>query len=103
MRASWAASVSQATHQARKSSAAATRRNACSIAPMKALTLVLVVLLAACGDDKARPSQPDAGPAGCNPLIGDDCLSPFPSSFHEAADATSTTGVRVALPKDLLP
>ena len=26
-------------------------------------------------------------PAGCNPLIGDDCATPFPSSFYEVADA----------------
>ena len=41
--------------------------------------------------------------AGCNPLIGDECLTPFPSSFYEVADATSPTGVRVAIDDAILP
>ena len=42
-------------------------------------------------------------PAGCNPLIGDDCLTPFPSSIVETPDSTTTTGVRVAIPDSSLP
>ena len=43
------------------------------------------------------------GAPGCNPLVGDDCLTPFPSSFFEVADATTATGVRVALGPATLP
>src|SRR5437762_1230393 len=60
---------------------------------------VVLACLAACGSSPSGPHEP---PAGCNPLIGDDCLTPFPSSFYEAADASTATGVRVAnaLPGD---
>jgi hypothetical protein len=49
----------------------------------------------------------DAGPVitiapGCNPLVGDDCLTPFPSTAFEVAAATAT-GVRIELPPDTLP
>jgi hypothetical protein len=33
--------------------------------------------------------------AGCNPLVGDDCLTPFPSTVQEVADPSTTTGWRV--------
>ncbi len=72
------------------------------LAPL-ALALLVVVAVTACGDDAVRPATPDAGPAGCNPLVGDDCITPFPSSVHEVADPATRTGVRVALPADLLP
>ena len=42
-------------------------------------------------------------PAGCNPLVGDDCLTPFPSSLIETADSTTATGLRVAIPDSSLP
>ncbi len=42
-------------------------------------------------------SAPPEPPAGCNPLSGDDCATPFPSSFYETADATSPTGWRVTV------
>ena len=42
-------------------------------------------------------------PAGCNPLIGDDCTTPFPSSFFETTDATSPTGVRVSVAANVWP
>ncbi len=52
----------------------------------------------------ANPPPPPPEPAaGCNPLVGDDCLTPLPSSFFEASDGASATGVRVALPAALLP
>jgi len=58
--------------------------------------------------DAAPPVADDSGapPAtapGCNPLIGDDCLTPFPSSFFERPDPTATTGFRVAIAPGLLP
>jgi hypothetical protein len=40
---------------------------------------------------------------GCNPVVGADCMTPFPSSFHMVADATTATGVRVNLDGEWLP
>jgi hypothetical protein len=65
---------------------------------MRKTSLTLALLVSGCG---AGP-PPDV-PAGCNPLVGDDCLTPFPSGLYEVADGTSATGVRVALPADRLP
>ncbi len=57
-------------------------------------SVVLLALATACHH------RPDPS---CNPLVGDDCLTPFPSSFYLAPDATSATGLRVRLPADALP
>ena len=65
---------------------------------MRTTLLLSLAILAGCGDDP--PPEPAAG---CNPLIGDDCITPFPSSFYEASDATSPTGVRVAIDDAVLP
>jgi hypothetical protein len=56
------------------------------------------MVMAACGS-----SPPPDVPAGCNPLVGDDCLTPFPSSLIETPDATTATGLRVAIPEEKLP
>ncbi|MCU1282510.1 MAG: hypothetical protein JWM53_6056 [bacterium] len=48
-------------------------------------------------------SAPVDPPAGCNPLVGDDCGTPFPSSFYETADPASPTGVRVAVAANVWP
>jgi hypothetical protein len=64
---------------------------------MRKLELVLFFAIGC-----SAPPPPEAKP-GCNPIVGDDCLTPFPSSFHEAVDATTATGVRVALGPDALP
>ncbi len=41
---------------------------------------------------------------GCNPFAtSDECLLPLPSAFYQAADPTSPTGVRVAIPQEGLP
>jgi hypothetical protein len=61
------------------------------------LALLVLFTCAAC----APP--PGAVEPGCNPLLGDDCLSPFPSSIYEAPDPASPTGVRLALPAGALP
>ncbi|MCU1282599.1 MAG: uncharacterized protein JWM53_6145 [bacterium] len=58
----------------------------------------VVALVAGCS--AAAPLEPAAG---CNPLIGDDCATPFPSSFYEIADATSPTGVRVQVTTNVWP
>ncbi len=47
-------------------------------------------------------APPEAAP-GCNPVIGDDCLTPFPSSFYEVADTTTKTGLRVKIGPTTLP
>jgi hypothetical protein len=44
----------------------------------------------------AEPPPPDAAP-GCNPLVGDDCLTPFPSQVVLRDGATTATGTRVAI------
>jgi hypothetical protein len=63
-----------------------------------ARTLVLAVVLTGCSS-----SSPSEVPEGCNPLIGDDCLTPFPSAFIEIPDATTATGLRISLPATALP
>jgi hypothetical protein len=64
---------------------------------MRHLCLFILALVAGCA------SAPAEVPAGCNPLIGDDCATPFPSSFYEVADAASPTGVRVAVAANVWP
>ncbi len=58
-----------------------------------------LVLVAGCGDDGASNKIPDE----CNPLGGVTCMMPWPSSAYLAADATSETGVRVAIPIEAMP
>ncbi|HMG26401.1 MAG TPA: hypothetical protein VKH36_06245, partial [Acidimicrobiia bacterium] len=66
--------------------------------------LALPLSLAACGDNLST-GEPDAGPVtgSCNPLVGDDCFTPFPSIFFEKIDATTATGFRVDLAAELMP
>ncbi|HEY5950185.1 MAG TPA: hypothetical protein VIV40_32035 [Kofleriaceae bacterium] len=60
--------------------------------------VVLVALsLAACGSDGS--SIPDQ----CNPLGGQGCLLPWPSSAYEVDDATTATGRRVQIPLEAMP
>src|SRR5712671_5663356 len=61
------------------------------------MRIAWVAVLAACSSPPAEPAP------GCNPLVGDDCLSPFPSSFNEVADSSSPTGVRLAIDESVLP
>ena len=66
-------------------------------------TLVLgmaAALACACGDDSSH--GPDIAPE-CNPLGGDRCLLPFPTSLYLADDAGSATGVRLDIPAGALP
>ena len=70
-------------------------------APLFALSYSLVVAVAC--SSASDPAPPAAAPppeaaAGCNPVVADDCLTPFPSAFFERADSASATGYRVALP-----
>lgn len=57
----------------------------------------LLLLFAGCSSAPPEPA------AGCNPIIGDDCTTPFPSAFYEVADPTSPTGMRVAIAANALP
>jgi hypothetical protein len=63
--------------------------------------LVVVVALslaaAACG------SQGSDIPSSCNPLGGQGCLLPWPSSVYEVADSTTATGRRLAIPLEAMP
>lgn len=64
----------------------------------------LCLAIAGCSSSApdVTPAPPEAAP-GCNPVIGDDCLTPFPSAFFERVDATSSTGMRVAIGDGMLP
>ncbi len=52
------------------------------------------------GEDTGVPSRPYSD---CDPIAADTCAAPFPSSFWEAEDPSSPTGVRVALGPTTLP
>lgn len=81
---------------------------------MRRLAL-LVLLTAGCTDDGEATLAPDAGadaaaatdasnnvkPA-CNPIVGDDCVTPFPSSFF-LDKASTPTGVAIAIKDNVLP
>lgn len=92
------------------------------------VSIRLFVLLAlfgllACGDDGATPTDagpPDAGAldaavdaetdAGiepmsedCDPLVPSVCGYPFPNSLFLRVDESTTTGVRVDIPQDVIP
>ncbi len=68
------------------------------------VAVCLACSLALCFTLSAGCSSPPPEPAaGCNPVLGDDCMSPFPSSFFETADPTCATGMRVALSSSTLP
>lgn len=58
---------------------------------------ILLVLLAACGDGAS--AIPDA----CNPLGGQGCLLPWPSSSYTRPDPSTATGLRLDLPPDAMP
>src|SRR4051794_22585567 len=66
------------------------------------LTLAFSIAAAACSSTPAASAPPEPAP-GCNPIVGDDCLTPFPSSFFEQSDPTTPTGVRVAISPAILP
>jgi hypothetical protein len=71
--------------------------------------LVTFLFLAACGGSDGEGPAADAGggadaapPSPCNPVVGDDCVTPFPSTYYEKS-ASTTTGVAVAIPREVMP
>lgn len=67
--------------------------------------VMLVTCALACSSSADEPEAPAPAevPANCNPIVGDDCLTPFPSSFLLQKDATTKTGYRVHVPEGVLP
>ncbi len=61
--------------------------------------LIAACLVCAC----AAKSPPAHVPGDCNPLGGDACLVPYPSSYFQVDDTTSATGVRNAVPAAAMP
>ena len=59
---------------------------------------VVALSVTACGDNGGSGI-----PAECNPLGGEGCLLPWPSSAYEVADSTTATGRRVSIPKTAMP
>lgn len=59
--------------------------------------VVVALSLAACG------SEGSDIPDHCNPLGGQGCLLPWPSSAYEVADSSTATGRRVNLPIEAMP
>src|SRR5690242_3275450 len=60
--------------------------------------LPCLLALAACGGDAGLSVQ-----ANCNPLGGNHCMTPWPSSVFEVADPSTATGRRLAIPQGALP
>jgi hypothetical protein len=58
---------------------------------------MVALSLAACG------SESSSIPEQCNPLGGQGCLLPWPSSAYEVEDATTVTGRRVQIPIEAMP
>jgi len=63
-------------------------------------TLLLVLVVAACGNDGSSSSPL---PAACNPLGGQGCLLPWPSLSYMKVDPTTATGYRLDLPIEAMP
>ncbi|HEX4417162.1 MAG TPA: hypothetical protein VH165_04640 [Kofleriaceae bacterium] len=68
-------------------------------------TAVLVLAIAACGDNKSGDDAagPPVIPDACNPLGGQGCLLPWPSMSYTKADPSSATGFRLDLPIEGMP
>jgi hypothetical protein len=63
------------------------------------IALLSICLFGACGGGDTHLPVADA----CNPLGVNHCMTPFPSSAFEVADATTATGRRLALTSAALP
>lgn len=60
--------------------------------------VVAVFALSACSSDVSLPMH-----GNCNPLGGNHCMTPWPSSVFEVDDATTETGRRLSIPMGTLP
>ena len=67
---------------------------------ISSLSLVTLASLGACGGGSSNSS---GIPDDCNPLGGQACMLPWPSTSYLEVDSTTTTGYRVALPADAMP
>lgn len=63
----------------------------------RAVVVAVLSLAAACG------SETSDIPANCNPLGGQGCLLPWPSSAYEVADSSTVTGRRLSIPLEAMP
>jgi hypothetical protein len=63
--------------------------------------ILLLISITACGDSGG--GSPTTIPDTCNPLGGQGCLLPWPSSMYTRADPSTATGVRLDLPIDGMP
>lgn len=61
------------------------------------------LLMLACPGDSADEGPTPAPYGACDPLVEAVCALPYPSSFYEAEDATTVTGLRVDLRPTSLP
>ena len=70
-----------------------------------AVLLTAGCLALACSETTEAPPTPRVYeiPEGCQPLTLESCLLPFPSSFYEVADPTTSSGVRVEYAQAALP
>lgn len=72
--------------------------------PLVAATLAVALLaMAILATGSVGPGTGLASDAECEVLNEQHCLLPYPSSFFLATDATTATGLRVALPKAAMP
>jgi len=60
--------------------------------------VALGLFLAGCSQSDGANLNPN-----CNPVAAGDCALPWPSSFYLAADSTTATGFRVAIPDGVMP
>ena len=58
---------------------------------------VVALSVSACGEDASDI------PSECNPLGGQGCMRPWPSSVYEVADSSTATGRRLEVPIEAMP
>ncbi|MGB5366348.1 MAG: hypothetical protein WBN14_08780, partial [Polyangiales bacterium] len=62
---------------------------------------IAVVFVAGCGTDSN--SAGGTLPLGCDPLTPSYCGFPYPNDYWTVADASTVTGLRLALPEATMP
>jgi len=62
-----------------------------------------ILLLAACSSDGGAGGMVPAPPLGCDPLTPSYCAFPYPNDYYTVADASTVTGLRLALPAEIMP